>query len=224
MKTLKSVLILTVVLLSTIRVYSQAELNIKDITICRGQKKNISIEMMNSVDIRAFQLHIVLPKNVRIVEKPEVSKERVGMYLDEFGDMVQSTIMLNYRLKDDGSIIIVVNSTDATPFLGDKGAVVNLTIEVDEMAELRSDIIEIKEVELVYADGCTYVSPADKVCKIDIRDSVTSVKELKKVIDGPVDVYSIDGILVMECVPVVNLEKSLKSGVYIVDGFKLVIK
>ena len=163
MKTLKSLLVLITVLLSTIRVYSQAELNIKDITICRGQKKNISIEMINTVDIRAFQ----------------VSKERVGVYLDEFGDMVQSSVMLNYRMKDDGSMIIVVNSTDATPFLGDKGAIVNLAIAVDEMADVRSDAIEIKDVELVCADGCTYVSPADKVCKMDIRDSVTSAKDLK---------------------------------------------
>ena len=224
MKTLKSLLVLITVLLSTIRVYSQAELNIKDITICRGQKKNISIEMINTVDIRAFQVHIVLPENVRIVEQPKVSKERVGVYLDEFGDMVQSSVMLNYRMKDDGSMIIVVNSTDATPFLGDKGAIVNLAIAVDEMADVRSDVVEIKDVELVYADGCTYVSPADKVCKMDIRDSVTSAKDLKMVIDGPVDVYSIDGILVMECVPIEKLEKSLKKGVYIVDGVKLVIK
>ena len=222
MKTLRTTILFMVLLFGITKSYSQAELNINDIKIYRGQRKTISVELINSVEIRAFQMHITFPEHIRLTGRPKLCSERIGLYTDEFGNEVQSSVMLNYRIKDDGSVVIVVNSTDAVPFKGSVGAIITLPIIADENAKVQSDVIEIKDMELVLADGCTFISPRDKVCKVNICGTATSLEELKDVFDGPVNVYTLDGILI-GCMSIEKAEASLSTGIYLIDSIKVVI-
>ncbi len=224
MKTIKAIIVLVTFFIGSMIAYSQTGLSINDMKVCRGQTKNISIEMNNSVEIRALQMRIVLPEQVKLVAQPYVSSNRIGTYTDEFGNQVNSSIMVNYRIKDDGSIIIIVNSADAIPFKGNKGTILNLTTFIDEQAEINTENIEIKDIEMVCADGCTYISPSNCICKIEILDTITSIMELKQIVDDPVNVYTIDGKLLLEKISIERLEKSLKKGTYIIDGVKIIIK
>ncbi len=224
MKTIKAIIVLVTFFIGSMIAYSQTGLSINEMKVCRGQTKNISIEMNNSVEIRALQMRIVLPEQVKLVAQPYVSSNRIGTYTDEFGNQVNSSIMVNYRIKDDGSIIIIVNSADAIPFKGNKGTILNLTTFIDEQAEINTENIEIKDIEMVCADGCTYISPSNCICKIEILDTITSIMELKQIVDDPVNVYTIDGKLLLEKISIERLEKSLKKGTYIIDGVKIIIK
>ena len=224
MKTIKAIIVLVTFFIGSMIAYSQTGLSINDMKVCRGQTKNISIEMNNSVEIRALQMRIVLPEQVKLVAQPYVSSNRIGTYTDEFGNQVNSSIMVNYRIKDDGSIIIIVNSADAIPFKGNKGTILNLMTFIDEQAEINTENIEIKDIEMVCADGCTYISPSNCICKIEILDTITSIMELKQIVDDPVNVYTIDGKLLLEKISIERLEKSLKKGTYIIDGVKIIIK
>ena len=72
------------------------------------------------------------------------------------------------------------------------------------------------------ADGCTFISPRDKVCKVNICGTATSLEELKDVFDGPVNVYTLDGILI-GCMSIEKAEASLSTGIYLIDSIKVVI-
>ena len=211
-----------VLLFGITKSYSQAELNINDIKIYRGQRKTISVELINSVEIRAFQMHITFPEHIRLTGRPKLCSERIGLYTDEFGNEVQSSVMLNYKVKDDGGVFIVVNSTDAIPFKGSCGAIITLQISADETAKVESEVIELKDMELVFADGCTFISPRDKVCNVSICDTATSLEELKEIFDGAVNVYTLDGILIGN-MTIEKAEETLSTGIYLIDSIKVVI-
>ena len=134
-------------------VFSQASFNIKNTKVCRAQTTKILVDLNNSVDIRAFQMHIILPECIRLSAAPRILSNRVGTYIDEFGNKQQSSVTLSYRLKDDGSVIIVANSVDAIPFKGNQGSIIEIPVVVHEQAVNQIVDVEIKDVELVRIDG-----------------------------------------------------------------------
>ena len=50
------------ILIGTSSVYSQANLVVKDFRIKPGETKDVTIDLDNSVSIRAFQVLVVFPK------------------------------------------------------------------------------------------------------------------------------------------------------------------
>ena len=64
---------------------AQATLRINDFAIEPGESKTISIDMENSVPIRAFQVQVVFPQGVSMGSRPTVVADRQGSYEDEFG-------------------------------------------------------------------------------------------------------------------------------------------
>ena len=221
---MKKIVSLIVLLFGMLSGYSQAELSIKDLKICSGETKRISIDMTNSVRIRAFQAQIVLPRDLKMISAPTISVDRVDTYIDEFGKRIQAQVILDYKVKNDGSVMILAYSTDAIPFKGQEGSIINLTLSAEDIKQTETVDIKIKNIELVLADGCTYVSPNDNVCNVIIDAEMTSIEEFKKVNEGLVDVYSLNGAIVMKNVEVEKIAKSLKQGVYIINGNKVLIK
>lgn len=211
-------------LAGTSAIQAQATLSIPDFQISQGETKTVSLNMENTVEVRAFQVQIVLPENLKLAAAPTVVPARQGSVSDEFGEKTEVTKTLSYNVWDDGSLMIVVNAYDAVPFADTKGAVIDLPLMATEEATVGKTAIELRDMELVFADGVTYVRPADYNCQVEIREAVTTVSRLKELLDKPVDVYSLDGAMLKSDIPVEKLEKVLPDGIYVIEGYKIVIE
>ena len=203
---------------------AQATLTMENFHIIPGETRAVSINMSNRVEVRALQVLIDLPDHVRLVSRPTVNPHRKGMVINESGEKMEAVKSLNYRIRENGDCMIVVNANDAVPFFGTEGAVITLTLKADEKAVDCREEICLKNMELVFADGMTYVRPDDYVCTVDVCSEVTSLRPLMTELDGPVDVYTLNGIKVKTAVPVVDLEKTLPQGVYVIEGVKVYVK
>ena len=204
-------------------VKAQATLTMDDFYIMPGETRTVSINMSNTVPIRALQVLVDLPDNVRLVARPTVNAKRRGTVTDEFGTKTDAVKSLSYKLRENGDCMIVVNASDAVPFVGSEGAVLTLTLKADEKSADRSEQICLKDMELVYADGITYVRPEEQMCKVDVCSDVTDIAALMRELQGAVDVYSLGGMKVKDNVPVEELRKSLPHGVYVIEGIKVYV-
>lgn len=221
--TIKNV-VLALCLLGGLSVKGQANLSIEDFYIMSGETKMITIDMTNSVEIRAFQVLVDLPEHIKMVSRPTIITKRQGCFTDEFGQKVDSKKTLSYKIHEDGSCMIVVNANDAVPFSGSEGAVITLTLKANK--DVFSDVsecVELKNMELVYADGYTCVRPSDISCSVDIYGSAMSVKELQEIKRDYVDVYNICGQIIRKRIFTTELEKYLPNGIYVIEGMKVLV-
>lgn len=212
-------------LMGTLGMNAQANLSIKDFVIMPGETKQVHIEMNNTVEIRALQVLVVLPEGVRMAARPAIVSKRSGMVLNDSRQFVEATKSMRYKLRDNGSCMIVVNADDAVPFSGTEGAIITLTLKADEDAKDFSGEMGLQDMELVYADGVTSVIPEDAVCKVDVCRGATSIENLMR--DKPaaeVDVYDLNGALRKPGVSVNKLLEELNSGIYVIEGIKVYVK
>lgn len=212
------------VLAGTSSANAQATLSISDFHISRGETKTISIDMTNQMEVRAFQVQVVLPEHLKLAGSPTVSFARQGSYINEQGERVEASKTLNYNIRKDGSLMIVVNAYDAVPFAGTEGAVVNIPLVAEKEAFAGIGNIELRDVELVFADGITYVRPKDYSCQVQIVNGTTSISQLEQMFRKPVDVYNVEGVLIQSNVEIKNLRGRLQTGVYIIEGYKVAIE
>lgn len=84
--------------------------------------------------------------------------------------------------------------------------------------------IELRDVELVFADGTTYVRPIDYSCQVQIVNGTTSISQLEQMFIKPVYVYNVEGVLIQSNVEIKNLRGKLQAGVYIIEGYKVAIE
>lgn len=222
--TLKIVGLYTILLFNVSISRAQANLSISDFKIAKGEVKNITINMSNHVEIRALQVQVVFPTNIKLAARPTIVKKRQGTMTDEFGDKVNATKTLNYRLKEDGSCVIVVNANDAIPFDGNEGAIINLPIKATDDALTGMHSIKLQNMELVYADGFTYIRPQDESCEVEVYNMNTSIENLMKDKFKNIDVYGTDGKRILSGVSITNIEDVLPRGIYVIDGYKVVIE
>lgn len=224
MRKLSALLMFLLVLAGTSSANAQAMLSISDFHISRGETKTISIDMTNQMEVRAFQVQVVLPEHLKLAGSPTVSFARQGSYINEQGERVEASKTLNYNIRKDGSLMIVVNAYDAVPFAGTEGAVVNIPLVAEKEAFAGIGNIELRDVELVFADGTTYVRPKDYSCQVQIVNGTTSISQLEQMFRKPVDVYNVEGVLIQSNVEIKNLRGKLQAGVYIIEGYKVAIE
>lgn len=148
--------------------HAQATLTISDFEIMPGESKTVTIDMTNSVPIRAFQVQVVFPTGVSMASRPTVVADRQGSYEDEFGELVDCIKTLGYNKLEDGSYMITVNADDAIPFSGTEGAVISFKVKAAADAPLGMASITLQDMELVYEDGVTYVRPESTVCQVKV--------------------------------------------------------
>ena len=160
------------ILAGTLLVDAQETLSIDNFRIARGETKEIAINLNNTSSVRALQVQIILPDGVKMSARPQIVQSRNGSYIDEFGEVVEAVKTLSYNQWNDGSYMITVNADDGIPFAGTEGAVIMLTLQAEETAPLGQSLISLKNMELVYEDGQTFVSPSDVTSLVDIYQIV----------------------------------------------------
>lgn len=216
--------ILVILLLGVSKMYAQANLSIADFKIAQGEVKNMTIDMRNHVEIRALQVQVKLPASIKLAARPTIVENRQGSTVDEFGNKVNAVKTLNYKLKEDGSCVIVVNANDAIPFAGTEGAVINLPLKVTDGASPGMSSIKLQNMELVYADGYTYIRPQDESCEVEVYNMTTSIEYLTKDKTKMVDVYGVDGKRIVSGISVADIEKVLPRGIYLIEGYKVAVE
>ena len=162
-------------LVCTIFVHAQATLNINDFSIMPGEVKNVTIDMINSVEIRALQVQLLLPEGLSLNGEPSIVPQRQGTAVDEFGETIIATKTISYNKLGEDNYKIMVNADDGIPFSGSEGAVISLTLKASESLDLGNASIALQDIELVYKDGETYIRPNEEVCNVriyQIRDVV----------------------------------------------------
>lgn len=152
---------------------AQATLTISDFSIMPGESKTVTIDMTNSLPIRAFQVQVVFPEGVTMASRPTVVPEREGSYEDEFGETVQCTKTIDYNKWEDGSYMIVVNAADAVPFSGTEGPVVTFKVKAAADAALGESTIVLQDMELVFENGYDYVRPESTTCRVTVYHAHT---------------------------------------------------
>ena len=160
------------ILAGTLLVDAQETLSIDNFRIARGETKEIAINLNNTSSVRALQVQIILPDGVKMSARPQIVQSRNGSYIDEFGEVVEAVKTLSYNQWNDGSYMVTVNADDGIPFAGTEGAVIMLTLQAEETAPLGQSLISLKNMELVYEDGQTFVSPPDVTSLVDIYQIV----------------------------------------------------
>lgn len=203
---------------------AQATLSIRNFQISQGETKTVHIEMTNTVEVRALQVQLVLPANLKLASQPTIVSARQGIAVDEFGEKMEAVKTLSYNQWDDGSLMIVVNANDAVPFSGTEGAVISLSLTASENAAIGTIDIKLQNMELVFADGCTYVRPKDEHVQVEILEKITSLEQLEQVKQGPVDIYSVDGLILKHNVPIKDIARLMPNGIYIIEGYKILIE
>ena len=170
-------------------VHAQATLGIDDFSIVQGETKEVLLELDNTVDVRAFQVRLLLPENMTLASQPQIVAERQGGGYDEFGDWAASLKSLSFNRWDDGSYMIAVNSDDGLPFSGTEGGVVSLKITAGWDVLPGKYEIGLKDIELVYADGVNFVRQDDCTSYASVLNGKF---ELTYLLDG--EVYHCDSV------------------------------
>ncbi len=152
----------------SLEVYAQATLAINDFKIKSGESKEVTIDMTNSVPIRALQVQVVFPEGVTMGSRPTVVKDRIGSYEDEFGELVECNKTLDYNKWEDGSYMIVVNAMDGYPFSGNEGPIISFKVKAAADASLGMTTITLQNMILVYEDGETNTRPANAICNVEV--------------------------------------------------------
>ncbi|MBQ8361800.1 MAG: hypothetical protein IJX44_07640 [Bacteroidaceae bacterium] len=161
-------LLLALSCLAVLPVYPQATLTMDDFSIMPGESRQVTIDMTNTVPIRAFQVQVVFPEGVTMASRPTVVADRQGSYEDEFGETVQCTKTLGYNKWEDGSYMITVNADDAIPFSGTEGPVITFKVKAADDAPLGESVITLQDMELVFENGYDYVRPASSICRVTV--------------------------------------------------------
>lgn len=153
--------------------YAQATLTISDFKVMPGETKTITIDMTNSLPIRAFQVQVCFPDGVTLAARPTLVEDRIGSYEDEFGEEVACSKTLSYNKWEDGSYMIVVNADDGYPFSGTEGGVITLKVKAAADATLGTYTMTLQNMELVYEDGVSYINPENTTCNVTIYHTHT---------------------------------------------------
>ncbi len=165
---MKKICLLLLALCEVLNLQAQASLEICDFKIMPGETKDITIDMANTVEIRALQLQIVLPNGLSLADAPILAKERLGTVDDGFGGTISAAKSISYNKWEDGSYVIMINADDGVPFFGNNGPVISLKVKADEVLKLGTMSIALRDIELVYRDGETYIRPQDTECSVSI--------------------------------------------------------
>lgn len=208
-------------LLGTFCANAQATLSIEDFSIMPGETKKVSVNLDNSVEVRAFQVLLKLPECIKLVSRPIIDSGRSGEFIDQFGKKSAAVKSLSYKIRKNGDCMIIVNAEDAVPFSGKEGAVITLILKADEGAKEASTSIDLVDMEIVYADGTTYHHPTDNSVKVDVCNDATDIKAVLGRMEKPVDVYNLNGVAVKRNASAKELLNSLDRGVYVIDGIKV---
>ena len=158
-------------------------LSSEDIGGLKGTSVVLPVWLTNEEDITALQFDLTLPEGVSVStnEKGKLQVSKTNRCEDH---------TLSASKQSEGNIYrVLLYSVDVESITGNSGAVVNLTLDIDEGMEAGEYEIGISNINLTATDQ-TKITPADATCTLTVRDYITGDANG----DGTVDVTDIVAI------------------------------
>ena len=130
-------------------------LELSSIMMRPGGKATLSLYLKNNTDITGYQCDLYLPEKLRIAVDAE-GNELIGLSPERTTERDHS---LQFSRQADGSIRIVSYSTSNTPFEGNEGEVLRITLEIPQYTSDAEYIVELRDIELTDKHERTYTVP-----------------------------------------------------------------
>ena len=135
---------------------SKNKLTITDAEVCKGKQTTLPVNMNNTESITALQFEVSLPEGVSI-SKCQLT-ERKG-----------EDHTVSYKILPNGNYQVTAISLSKANFDGTAGALLNLTLDVDEGVTADDYTISLTNIELTTANTQA-VNPADVSATLTVSD------------------------------------------------------
>lgn len=146
----------------TDRVDTENVLAINDAEAFTGKTLVLPILMNNTAEITGLQMDLYLPEGVTIAPNAK------GKPLIELTDRMEEQYSLSNHAQSDGAIRIAGMSIESEPFTGTEGAIINVTLNIDEEMVDDDYTIELKNIVLSDVSG-TYHRLANTSATLTVK-------------------------------------------------------
>ena len=189
-------------------------LYIDDISIEQGDTMEIIVQLDNVDEVRAVQGNIKLPAGLKFVTR---ANGRLDVHnLEERSE----DFTLSCALQEDGSMTFAHYSSYGFPYEGNNGGIFSFKIEADKDTEPGEYQVDMKDV-VISVKGVGYDMPALSSILI-VKESGQNPDGIGSVFSfGLYDIYTVSGAKVRSQA---TTTIDLPSGIYIVNGRKVLIK
>ena len=166
-------------------------LSIGDVADEGGDSFTVPIELFNDNEYTAFQMDVDVP-------------EGVGLVSGSLGERATDSHTVTWEPLSDGKMRVVAYSADNALLGGNAGTILNLNMVAEKGAVGK---LSVSNIRFTSSDGCETLFE-DCSSLLDIN-GVTGIGHMA---DGGVKVYTVNGVLTIEC------SKRMQIAVYSVNG------
>jgi hypothetical protein len=212
----KLMILAAVCLLSAMNSMAQATLSIDDFSINAGDKKYISVNLTNTVDITAIQFDLTLPDGLSIVVKSN-GKLDTKLNSSRREDPDDEDHTLTSTKLSSGDYRFVYKSDSNMKILGNSGELFTINVEAASSiagGELSGTIKDILLVE----PNATEHKPGNVTFSVT---ATTGINEIELSNENPATIYDLKGNVVRKNATSTN---GLAAGVYIINSKKVIVK
>ena len=185
-------------------------MHLAEISINPGETIDVEMLLDNTNEVKAVQGNIKLPEGLTFATK---SNGRLAVTNNE---QRAEDFTLSCALQEDGSMTFAQYSADGFAYEGSKGKLFSFKIQAAEDAVPGKYQIGLSE--MVLSIGGVAYEQTNTTSTVNIL-SATTVESI--IAENPADVYSVSGRKVRQNAKTL---KGLPTGVYIVNGRKVVVK
>ena len=146
----------------TDRVDTENVLAIDNAEVFTGKTYVLPIRMNNTAEITGLQMDLYLPTGVTVATNSK------GKPIIEVTERMEEQYSLSSNVQTDGALRITGLQLDSEPFTGTEGAIVNVTLNIDEEMADDDYTVELKNIGLSDVTG-TYHRPADVSATLTVK-------------------------------------------------------
>lgn len=137
-------------------------LSINNMEVFTGKTATLSILMNNTEEITGLQMDLYLPEGITVAQNDK------GKNLIEVSERMEEQYSVSSNAQDDGAIRITGLSLESEPFTGSEGAILYVTLNIDEEMADGDYTIALRKIGLSDVSG-TYHQPANTSATVTVK-------------------------------------------------------
>lgn len=159
-------------LVACLSMNAQANLQINDFSIKAGEKKTITLDLVNpDTEVSGFNCVLFFPEGIT------VDKKKTGKYNFTFNADAERDVSHTVSSGDkNGGISIVVMSMEADELVGESGdPVLDIPVTASESIESGTYQIKVTAQDIVNCTGTKSYKPEDYICTVTVEGVLTGI-------------------------------------------------